>query len=74
MTFIYNVEIIGVWESQYEGLKKNNFFLPLSSPHLEALFPSDFNVIIRNEQVQPVEDYLQWNLLISKSDGHIHSC
>ena len=50
-----NVEIIGVWESQYEGLRKNNVLSPLTPPHLAALFPPDVNVTIRNEQVQEVD-------------------
>jgi Fe-S oxidoreductase len=50
-----HVEIIGVWESQYEGLGKNSLVSPLTPPHLAALCPSDVNVTIRNEQVRPVD-------------------
>lgn len=50
-----NIEIINVWEMQYKGLKKNNVFSPLTAPYLAALFPSDVNVTIRNEQVRPVD-------------------
>ena len=50
-----NVEIISVWKSQYEGVKKNNVISPLTAPYLAALFPSDVNVTIRNEQVRPVD-------------------
>ena len=50
-----NVEIISVWESQYDGLKTNNFLSPLTPLHLAALFPPDVNVTIRNEQVRPID-------------------
>jgi len=49
------VEIISIWESQYDGLKKNNVFAPLTTPYLAALLPSDVNVTIRDEQVRPVD-------------------
>ena len=50
-----NVEIINVWELQYKGLKKNNVLSPLTASYLAALFPSDFNVTIRNEQVRQID-------------------
>lgn len=50
-----NVEIINVWEIQYKGLKKNNVLSPLTASYLAALFPTDFNITIRNEQVRPVD-------------------
>ena len=50
-----NVEIIGVWESQYVGMGKNTGLCPLTTPHLAALFPPDVNVTIRNEMVRPVD-------------------
>ena len=50
-----NVEIISVWESQRDCLEKNTVFPPLTAPYLAALFPSDVNVTIRNEQVRQVD-------------------
>ncbi len=49
-----NVQIIGAWESQYEGMRKNSLVSPLTPPYLAALFPSDVNITICNEQVQEV--------------------
>jgi radical SAM superfamily enzyme YgiQ (UPF0313 family) len=49
-----NVEIISVWESQFDGLKTNNLLSPLTPIYLAALFPPDVNVTICNEQVRPV--------------------
>ncbi|ODS32329.1 MAG: hypothetical protein SCARUB_02525 [Candidatus Scalindua rubra] len=50
-----NIEIIGVWESQYEGLKKNRVTATLTPYYLAALLPSDVNVTVRDEQVRPVD-------------------
>ncbi len=50
-----NIEIINTWEYQYEGIKKNIVFSPLTAPYLAALFPSDVNVTIRHELVQQVD-------------------
>lgn len=50
-----NIEIINTWEYQYARIKKNNVFSPLTAPYLAALFPSDVNVTIRHELVQPVD-------------------
>ncbi len=49
------VEIICAWEGQYDKQKKNNIYVPLTTPYLAALCPSDVNVTIRNEQVRPVD-------------------
>ncbi len=50
-----NVEIISVWESQYDRMEKNNTVCPLTTPHLAALLPSDIIITIRNELVRPVD-------------------
>jgi len=50
-----NVEIICVWESQYEGINKNDVYVPLTAPYLAALFPSDVNVTVHHEQVSPID-------------------
>lgn len=50
-----NVEIIGVWESQFDGLKKNRVYATLTPYYLAALFPPEINVTVRDEQVRPVD-------------------
>ena len=50
-----NVEIISVWENHYVEIKKSNVLSPLTLAYLAALFPSDVNVTIRNEQIRPVD-------------------
>ncbi len=50
-----NVEIIGVWESQYDGVNKNNAYATLTPSYLAALLPSEVNVTVRDEQVLPVD-------------------
>ncbi len=49
------IEIISVWESQYNGLKKSIVLCPLTAPYLAALCPPDVSVTIRDEQVRPVD-------------------
>ena len=50
-----NIEIIGVWESQYDGLKRNSAYATLTPYYLAALFPSDVNVTVCDEQIRPVD-------------------
>lgn len=50
-----NVEIISVWERQYDGQKKNNAYATLTPSYLAALFPPDVNVTIRDEQIRSVD-------------------
>ncbi len=50
-----NVEIISVWESQYDGQKKNNAYATLTPSYLAALLPQDVNVTIRDEQARQVD-------------------
>ena len=52
---LMNVEIIGVWESQYDGVKKNSVYATLTPYYLAALFPPDVNVTVRDEQIRQVD-------------------
>ena len=57
------VEIISVWESQDDGINEARSVAPLTAAYLAALFPSDIDVSIRHEMIQPVNYEIDVDLI-----------